>query len=147
MIKMWNTRKQYDKELVQSRHLRRIRREKWFNIGSIAPYGPDTLLSCYLQMPAPILGTSGHWRGCWQNETVSHVLPPKILTNEAIPIYTFTIICHSFCRRESIYRWNGITFGLVLNINKQTISRVFYSWNKSITNDFKDVFLFNHIIQ
>ena len=27
-----------------------------------------------------------------------------------------------FYRRESIYRWNGITFGLVLNIYKQTTS-------------------------
>ena len=43
----------------------------------------------------------------------------------------FTIICQNlkdvcivlFYRRESIYRWNGITFGLVLNIYKQTTSR------------------------
>jgi hypothetical protein len=28
-----------------------------------------------------------------------------------------------FYRRESIYRWNGIIFGLVLNIYKQTTSR------------------------
>ena len=39
--------------------------------------------ACYLQMPAPILGTSGHWLGCWKNETVSHELPPNILTNQA----------------------------------------------------------------
>jgi hypothetical protein len=29
----------------------------------------------------------------------------------------------SLYRQESIYRWNGITFGLVLNIYKQTTSR------------------------
>jgi hypothetical protein len=42
-----------------------------------------------------------------------------------------TIICQNlkdvcivfFYRQESIYRWNGITFGLVLNIYKQTTSR------------------------
>ena len=40
----------------------------------------------------------------------------------------FTIICQNLIdvcivfsyRRESIYRWNGITFGLVFNIYKQT---------------------------
>jgi hypothetical protein len=53
----------------------------------------------------------------------------------------FTIICQNlkdvyivlFYWRESIYRWNGITFGLISNIYKQTTStevESVYSWNK-----------------